>query len=149
MATSVKIVDSERILTEFKSKCKHVTDDMFLELVAGAQDVRNLILSRVANTKRAPWSYSRQKGKKRHYPSLPYNYPASDTGEFASSIVADIDIKRLMVEVGSKARAPYASLLEEGTTKMKKRPWLEPTVDDLWPNIKKNVFNIAKKHGDG
>jgi HK97 gp10 family phage protein len=100
-------------------------------------------------TQTAPWFYWRGKkpGRKKHYPSAPGEMPAIDSGELISRIVADQRPNE--IEVGVEAGAPYAIFLEEGTPKMKARPFLQPTVDEEWPKIEDNIMKaIEKAAGD-
>ena len=64
------------------------------------------------------------KGAKFHYPSFPGNYPAIDSGELVGSLV--VDVRDVAIEVGSVG-VPHAEYTNEGTRKMKARPWLKPS----------------------
>lgn len=68
-----------------------------------------------------------RKGKNRniiHHPSMPGNPPRVDSGELVRSIL--FDVERYSLEIGVAGGGIYGKWLEEGTSKMKARPWLEP-----------------------
>lgn len=75
-----------------------------------------------------------------HIASLPGNAPAKDIGELRGSL--KYDLKKIhaaiLSEVGvmGKTMATRASYLEYGTSKMKARPFLFTTVQELRPRIK-------------
>jgi hypothetical protein len=112
-------------------------------LFNGGNNMRNHIIKEMRNTKRAPWSYKR--GNKKHFPSLPGNYPAVDGGEAIRSIAFDVRIKTesAQLEIGNSGGAPYLKFLEGGTKKMESRPWLKPTTNVYEPNIRKDIENIV------
>lgn len=117
-------------------------------LFEGANNIRNTILRNTRNTPKAPWWYPRQQGRKRHYPSLPGESPAIDAGNMIESILYDVDDYQM--EVGSRIQeikkgnvtySDYPKNLEDGTSKMEARPWLEPAVD---ANIDKIVDDFER-----
>lgn len=113
-------------------------------IARGANDVRNTMIQLMQKTPRAPWFYMYK--KKKHHPSLPLNPPATRSGELVRSIMWNVNADK-SVEVGviggtkamSKDGKSYAVRLEEGTTKMIKRPLLKPAVDTHIDRIKKEV----------
>lgn len=108
-------------------------------LEIGAINIRNNIIRSMQETSRAPWFYKR--GNKRHYPSAPYNPPAIDGGGLVRSIL--VDARDDEIEVG--AQMEYAPYLEDGTEKMKERPFLEPAYEEEIPKIKKNILDSIKR----
>jgi HK97 gp10 family phage protein len=131
-------------------KLKNVSNDLFDkirgQLHKDVINMRNYIILSMKHTKRASWFYSRQKGKKKHFPSLPYNFPAVDSGELWQHIL--IDVKRTQIELGpGEAYAPYAKYLEsaKGTKYMRPRPFLRPTWKKFKPTIKENIINTIAK----
>jgi len=71
-------------------------------------------------------------GKRKHHPSIPGAYPAVDYGELRRSITVEVEEHKNRVDgrVGSIiTNPPYPVYLEYGTSKMKPRPWLKPSVD--------------------
>jgi len=95
-------------------------------LTVGANTIRNTIIKSMAREKKSGNFYLR--GGKAHRASAPGEAPAVDSGELLRSIV--FDVRGMEMEVGAEAGAPYAELLEEGTSKMKARPFLEPAIEE-------------------
>ena len=128
---------------ELAQAAVEVPDEITRELAIGANDIRTTILKSMQSTDRAPWFYWRGKkpGRKKHYPSAPGAAPAIDSGDLLKSIM--FDVRDMEVEVGSIITdPPYPTYLEDGTKKMKARPWLGPAVD-------KHEKTIIDKVGDG
>jgi len=78
-------------------------------------------------------TFNWMRGGKVHIPSSPGNPPAVDTGDLVRSIKVDtrqgMVLTDFEVEVGSNiSKPPYPRWLEEGTKRMKPRPWLWPAV---------------------
>jgi hypothetical protein len=122
---------------------EHVRD----EAVDITNDVRNKILRGMRNTKkdmtkprpRRFKTVSRETGRRKsirtgalakfHYPSLPGEYPAIDTGELVGSMAAT-ESGKYEFRVGSIA-VPHAWYTEDGTARMKPRPWLKPSFENI------------------
>jgi HK97 gp10 family phage protein len=124
---------------------KTIRVDVTNELISGVNNIRNEIILSMRNTKRASHFYYR--GGQRHYPSAPFNPPAIDKGELVQSIVMDAKQsigKEVSVEIGAVG-APYGKYLEDGTKKMKPRPWLAPAVENNYPIITRNIINRIKQ----
>ncbi len=112
-------------------------------LFKSGSNMRNFIITSMQNTTRAPWSYKR--GKKRHYPSMPGDFPAIDTGQAARSIAFDnkTDGHSLNLEIGVNGGAPYMEYHETRKDKRKRRPWLNPTIKKFQPEILKELGKIV------
>lgn len=111
--------------------CKKVHDDIQYSMAHTSVDTTK--------------AYFTNNKTKAHYPSLPGNPPAVDTGRLRGSINYEIhsESKEIYGVVGSTLKEPedYAVYTEYGTSKMKPRPWLKPAM------IKNNDFirmSIAK-----
>lgn len=75
--------------------------------------------------------YHTHNKKKLHYPSLPNNPPAVDTGTLRRSITFSVveEESRIIGRVGSTLmNPPYGFYLEFGTSRMIERPWLRPAM---------------------
>lgn len=75
--------------------------------------------------------YHTHNKKKLHYPSLPNNPPAVDTGTLRRSITFSVveEEARIIGRVGSTLmNPPYGFYLEFGTSRMIERPWLRPAI---------------------
>lgn len=110
------------------------------EITNVAIDMRNYIIEGMTNTKKQSTGYRR--GTKTHFPSVPGHMPARDTGELVSRMTWDQTGNK--VQVGVEAGAPYAIWLEEGTTNMKERPFLQPTLEHFSPSIEQRLWNRIK-----
>lgn len=103
-----------------------IDKDVIDVLNKGANNIRSRIILSMRNTKRAAHFYIR--GKKKHHPSAEYNPPAIDGGDLIDSILFNVTKRKM--SVGSTILNPaYPLFLEEGTRKMRPRPWLEPAFD--------------------
>ena len=69
-------------------------------------------------------------GYKVHYASAEGQYPAVDTGRLRQSITHDVRESGIFNSVIGRVGSPllYGLYLEKGTSKMKPRPWLYPSV---------------------
>jgi HK97 gp10 family phage protein len=117
--------------------------DIHKRLVQGGNEIRNEIIKSMQKTPKTGKKYKR--GKKFHIASSPGNPPAKDKGELIRSII--MSDRQAEIEVGSKGGAPYSKLLEEGTMKMAKRPFLKPAVEKIMPNIIKRIKDDIRKFG--
>lgn len=130
-------------ITEFNKKLKKVSirlgdidkeqeKKMQSALLRGAIRIHKNITLSMRNTARASHFYMR--GGKKHYPSAEGNPPAIDRGGLVGSLKFDATERDM--RVGSTITNPnYPKFLEEGTKKMKKRPWLEPAYEAEVPGI--------------
>ena len=84
-------------------------------------------------------SYNR---KALHYPSLPNNPPAVDSGDLRRSITFTVETEenKVIGRVGStKNDPPYGAYLEFGTSRMIQRPWLRPALERNQEVIKEHI----------
>ena len=105
-----------------------------------ANAMRNYIILSMRNTKKGNKIYKR--GSVIHYPSVPNNPPAIDTGELARSIM--YDVANYEMRVGVTGGAPYGAALELKEGKGK-REWLKPAVEMQKDKILKNIKAAIKK----
>ena len=117
--------DLAAIAKRLNGVAKETPDKIKRRLTVGANTIRNTIIKSMAREKKSGKFYRR--GGKTHRASAPGEAPAVDSGELLRAIV--FDVRGMEVEIGAEAGAPYAELLEEGTSKMEARPWLEPAVE--------------------
>lgn len=91
----------------------------------------------IDTTKRAPWSYLVKINGRyvRHHPSLPRQPAAEMTGKLKESIRFTVRESELIFGAGNKFKnkrgkksVHYARFVEEGTRKMKARPYLKPAI---------------------
>lgn len=84
-------------------------------------------------------------GKHGHHPSLVGEYPAVDTGTLRRSVNYDVSEKNEVTigRVGSPLK--YGSYLEHGTSKMKARKWLRPSLDKCDKIWKREMLGEIEK----
>lgn len=82
--------------------------------------------------------------------SKPGNPPMQQTGRLARNIITG-KIGRLRYGVGTRksfAKAPYGFFLDQGTSKMSRRPWLGATIRRKWKGIQAQ-FEKGFEHAIG
>jgi HK97 gp10 family phage protein len=87
-----------------------------------------------------------RRGSVTHRASAPGESPKSDTGRLVSSIRPTFG--KMSAEVGSLENiAKYGEFLEKGTSTMKKRPWLKPTLEENAHMLKAGITAAIKSGG--
>lgn len=90
-------------------------------------------------------------GGKLHQASAPWESPAKMTGNLISALNYEVENNKLTIgalRMGSSDIVDYAKYLEQGTTKMAPRPYLESTTRevgkgfDIKLNILKSAFDL-------
>jgi HK97 gp10 family phage protein len=82
------------------------------------------------------------RGTVAHTASAPGNPPNQDTGNLNNQIKFEVDKETLTARVGTNLM--YGKALEDGTSKMKPRPWLRPAYLKVRPFIAK-LFKLEVK----
>jgi hypothetical protein len=150
------IAKLQRMAELAKNKVDKIPDHITRIVASGANDIRNTILESMRNTSKAPWFYLRGKSKRvkdttsgemrraRHYPSMPGDPPAVDSGQLIRTIMWRQNADK-SIEVGAiggttgKKGVSYAVVLENSKNKKMKRPFLKPAVDKHIKGIIKQV----------
>lgn len=114
------------LIKKYTNLNKKLDDNLNHELKKIINDMRNHIILGMQKTPRANWSHKKVGGKW-HYPSLPNQFPAIDTGSLVNSILTFSN--NLEAKLVVKER--YGIFLENGTKKMDKRPFIKPTIDAI------------------
>lgn len=144
----------------FKDRLSYISRYVFKEVrqeaIDIAHDVRNEILSsmqttpRDMNKKRSRQFKRSSRTKKRqgelfHYPSLPGNPPAIDSGELIGDI--KVSVRRKEVEVGDVSQL-HGEAMEKGVKKrnIEPRPWMKPAIKK--EPIKSRIAAAFKRGGD-
>jgi len=79
-----------------------------------------------------------RRGNVVHQASAPGQYPATDTGRLASSVMVNLPTPASMIgEVGTNVI--YGPMLEFGTSRMAARPWLLPSFTQAKIGIEKKL----------
>lgn len=116
-------------------------------LVIHANEIRNDIILSMRNSPQTGKAYFRgrtKKGKpKFHRASSPGFPPRPDSGDLLRSIITDVRFTE--VEVGSIITNPaYPKFLEEGTSRMEARPWLEPAKKRGEPRLRMAMRRLLR-----
>ena len=156
-----KVVNFEKILSRFNALPERAVRAFEDGLTIGVVEIRNRIINSMESTPKTGRLYTWRgahpgeepdyclwigghlvpvkKRWKPHTASSSDNPPAIDIGNLKQSIQMDSRLPG-EIEVGSiLSQPPYPFYLEKGTTRMKKRPWLEPAVESLTPKIEKDT----------
>lgn len=129
---------------------RKITDSIMEEFIASASDFRNEMIQSMEHSPKTGRRYLRTKDNRWHTASSPYNPPRPDSGDLIRSL-AEIDIRTedMEVEVGSDITdPPYPFYLEEGTVKMRPRPFIGPALEKILPPMESNIaIAIARSTG--
>jgi HK97 gp10 family phage protein len=125
---------------------EHITDEVFYAVVKAFKEVgkyvQTFIWHKMSTTTHAPWFYTRSGGGV-HYPSAPLQYPAIDTHNLFDKILHEEDVNfpiETSVWIGPDPSVYYAGYLEDGTSKMEKRPFIDPTFMYTKANINRIIL---------
>ena len=84
--------------------------------------------------------YEKYQPRRTHQASSPDQPPMSDTGRLASSVENMID----GLEGWVFTRVDYGAYLEFGTSRIKPRPWLLPSVEEDAPRFRAELMEILQ-----
>jgi hypothetical protein len=148
MITIHKDVNYERGIIKIKGYTKKMIPTIFDEMEDTAIRIRNHMVKAMDRTPRSGKPYKR--GGVTDHRSLPGKAPAPDSGDLKKSLKVNVRRVALQVEVGSNLRArdggkPYSVYLEEGTVKMKARPYLEPAAASATKNMERRIERALKR----
>lgn len=129
---------------DFLQKLERMKNYSPLEKVVGQACgiVQKDIMESMRDTPTQSVGYHTYNKKELHYPSLPNNPPAVDTGTLRRSITFDVgtDESKVTGRVGSTILdPPYGAYLEFGTSRMIQRPWLRPALERNREVIKEHI----------
>lgn len=144
MRVKVKIVDKrQQAIKEISEKYSHALASVIFQ---SANFCRNHAIQNIARGTKTGQLYTRNGIQ--HRASAVGEYPATDTGELIASIAVEIDTNKLGASV--QATAPHAKYLEFGTSKMRARPFLQPSAEATRPRMKaflRKMLSAGKKGG--
>lgn len=142
---SFKVTLSKDLQETYKVAHREVKAAMRDELKKIGVEGEERMKRSMQNTGKAHWFYRRPDGAI-HWPSAPGYAPAIDSGRLFSSIV--LDTADESIEIGSEEKSgftDYAFWLNEGTSKMAARPfvdnvgeWIESVIEN---RIYKRMMN--------
>lgn len=132
------MLDKEELLSIVEDTLKKCADKIRSDIQKSMSDTpRNYERPTYKHNKKIP-----------HYPSLPGNPPAPDSGDLRKSIHWESERNGdvVLARVGSgMSDEKYPIYLEYGTSKMKPRPWLGPAMKNNSQFVK-NELKIAIKN---
>lgn len=136
--TNIKLGMVAKMMQQLPEKTR---DSVSKTILAGANATRTIIIKGMQRTPPAPWFYKRGKSGRAHHPSLPGNFPATDSGALKGSIL--FDAEGFKFTIGSRILdPPYPKFLEEGTKRIFARPWLEPAMEQEKPILIEKLRKI-------
>ena len=129
---------------DFLQKLERMKNYSPLEKVVGQACgiVQKDIMESMRDTPTQSIGYHTYNKKELHYPSLPNNPPAVDTGTLRRSITFDVGTDESIINgrIGSTVLdPPYGAYLEFGTSRMIQRPWLRPALERNREVIKEHI----------
>lgn len=142
MKVTVEVKGSKRIQRNMRRARKQVLDDLEATMSAVGQLVRSTAIRGIQKGPKTGRLYTRRGIA--HRASAPGEYPASDTGRLVNSIRAQVRRKGQNVDALIGASTDYAKMLEFGTRRMRKRPFLKPSIRKNRKNIRKLVSGDVK-----
>lgn len=132
---SVKI---KSVNPKYKQFIKQYNDSLKRIVKFAVNDVRNFAVTNIAQGAKS--GTVRRDGSRR---SAEGEFPATDTGFLISNINGIIAPNGLSGVVESNAN--YSSPLEFGTSKMGARPFLQPSLEQTRPKIKRMINQVKAK----
>jgi len=136
--TGIKIEGLEITLENIERYGVKVEND-FKTLVKGtAQEIRTKAIKKIQRGEKTGRIYEKYLPRRSHQASAPGEPPATDTGRLAASIEAEVSGMSGAVGTG----LDYGKYLEFGTTKMKARPWLTPSVEEQRPDWNRRIVKL-------
>ena len=145
MSVEFKVVGDRNIAVELQANGKKITDAMDGVMKRAALRVANRIVRIIQRGSRSGIQYSRPGGTT-HTASAPGEPPKSDSGFLAKHVrPTTVKDKGNVVSASVIVSASYAGFLEEGTSKMKARPFVEPAFQLENPETFRDAARTIKK----
>lgn len=136
-----KKVTAEQFILEIEKKDKLVMEGIEKAVDRTCNAVKNTAQRGMTETQ---VDNSKLYGKKGHRPSLPGNYPAVDTGTLRRSITYDVKTEGNVTVGTVGSPIEYGKYLETGTSRMRPRKWLKPSLDANIGKLKSELEKIGK-----
>ncbi len=135
--TTIKIeVDGLNALLSQLSRLGEDTQQIVDETIFDvATETQSLAVKGIQGPPKSGTKYKKYNPNRTHTASAPGQYPASDTGRLASSVIAQPIPNGYEVETNLK----YGPMLEFGTSKMAARPWLLPSFERAKIGVEKEL----------
>lgn len=115
-------------------------------LMRGAHRVQNRAVQGIIDPPKTGETYpSRGRKGAPHKASAPGEFPAADTGELHGSITTVENSSRAVTRFEVGANVEYAKHLELGTSKIKPRPFLGPSLAENEAQIRADIQTAVKR----
>jgi HK97 gp10 family phage protein len=131
---SVKVVGTQLTINGLNKYKVKMAGQLNKAIAASGLVVQNEARRLVLQGPKTGRVYTRR-GTIKHQASAPGEPPASDTGTLVRSIITSHDTKKFTLYV--RAKVKYAMFLEQGTKRMKARPFLSVALKNMVPLIQK------------
>ena len=145
----IDITVNKKGMINLRKVSKKLIPVVFDEMEDTGIRIRNHMIRAMDRTPRSGKLY--RAGGKVDRRSLPGKAPAPDTSRLKNSLKVNVRKTALEVEVGSNlkpqggAKKAYSEYLEEGTTHMKARPFLEPAIASATKNMGRRIERAIKR----
>jgi HK97 gp10 family phage protein len=142
---NIQVKISDKLLEMFRKSDLELEIKMHNALIRIGMEAEERIKRSMQNTGKAHWFYRKSNGAI-HWPSAPGYAPAVDEGKLINSII--LDVRRGAIEIGSEKQgviANYAIYLEEGTDRMKARPFLKKVGEWMESVVEERIMTAVKK----
>ena len=142
----IKVKPSKEFIDAIKYASSDLMKDVKNEMVNIGMEADERMKRSMINTGKAHWFYRRPNGTI-HWPSAPGYPPAVDSGRLISTIV--LDVREDSIEIGSNEQSNsglvnYALPLEDGTERIKARPFAKPIADWMESVASGRLFDVIK-----
>lgn len=128
MSKKITFEEFQEIL---KGKAQRVITDGEQAVADCMMKIQRECVNGMTNTRHSSKGVYTHNKSELHYPSLPGEYPAVDSGALRRSITFEVETKgdSVIGRVGSTITSPdYPSQLEYGRSNVRARPWLKPSI---------------------
>jgi hypothetical protein len=147
MSMSIKLEGLQELQQALVNATKELQDKVELIVEATASDIHRTTVRRIQRGPATGHIYRSSVANKEHQASAPGEAPMSDSGRLAGSYsVVDGD-NRFTKFVSSNVwddEDDYAYMLEFGTTKIKPRPHLLPSVEEARPTFERRLKGVLQ-----
>ena len=138
MRVTVKIERQEN----YKKLKRDVAKTLRSVIIYGINETRNTAIENISRGNKSGKVYEKYNPRRSHKASAVGEYPATDTGFLVNNITTKLQPNGLEGEVVS--RADYSSHLEFGTSKMGARTFMQPSLEQTRPKIRRRIKRLIK-----
>lgn len=139
MSKKITFEEFEEIL---KGKAQRVITDGEQAVADCMMKIQRECVKGMENTRHSSKGVYTHNKSELHYPSLPGEYPAVDSGNMVKKVTFEVETKgdSVIGRVGSTITDPdYPRKLEYGQSNVRARPWLKPSIVKASSYIKQRL----------